>query len=141
MSIDGPVIFIEDDQDDQELYTEILRELGITNVVKCFPHGKAALEYLQETKEHPFIIFCDINMPVMDGMHFRREVCASDHLKQKSIPFIYLTTAVHNLAVQTAYDLHVQGFFKKPQEYEVIKSLLKKIIDYWMYCEHPTPHQ
>ena len=141
MTLDGPVIFVEDDQDDQELYTEILRELGVTNEVKCFSHGKDALEYLKSTTEHPFIIFCDINMPIMDGMRFREEICASEQLKKKSIPFIYLTTAVHNQAVQSAYDLHVQGFFKKPQEYDVIKGLLKRIIDYWKFCEHPAPQR
>jgi len=137
MSIQGPVIFVEDDADDQYIYREACQKLGVKNV-KFFPSAESVLTYLRETTEKPFIIFCDINMPVQDGLELRKTINAEEHLRQKSIPFVFFSTAAAPSQVQRAYDLTVQGFFLKEQRFEETQATIKMILDYWQKCYHPN---
>src|SRR5687767_11681131 len=105
MSISGPIIFVDDDADDQFIYQEICLKLGVANRLKFFHRADTVLKYLRETAEKPFIIFCDINMPEIDGLDLRRQINNEEFLRQKSIPFVFFSTAATPAQVRTAYDL------------------------------------
>lgn len=132
----GPIVLVEDDSDDQELVADALRAAGVSNPLRLFRNGKEAKEYLVETKEKPLIIICDINMPVKDGFQLREEIQANDYLRRKSIPFVFLSTDASPHAVERAYELTVQGFFKKPSSFAGFQDMLKLMIDYWCMCKH-----
>ena len=59
----GPIVIIEDDHDDQEIFSEVLAELNFPNEVKFFSDGEKALEYLVASQVKPFLILSDVNMP------------------------------------------------------------------------------
>ena len=132
----GPVIIVEDDRDDQELIAESLKDLGGEHELRVFFNGKEALDYLNTTKEQPFIIICDINMPIMDGFTFRQLIQSDEYLRRKSIPFVFLSTDASPVAVIKAYDLSVQGFFKKPTSFDSLRDSIKMMMDYWTACRH-----
>jgi CheY-like chemotaxis protein len=139
MNITGPIIFIDDDHDDQEVFTDALHSLGIADsLIRLFDNCNSALEYLEATSEKPFIIICDINLPVMNGLQFRQKINEDDHLRRKSIPFVFLSTAAERSQVVKAYDLTVQGFFIKPITFTAMQDSFKLIIDYWKDCIHPN---
>lgn len=138
MPVTGPIIFVEDDPDDQELFAEALSELNITNMYKFFSDGKEALDYLKTTSDQPFVIFCDVNMPRLNGLQLRNEINNSEYLRRKSIPFVFFTTALNNKLVDEAFDMNVQGFFKKPEQYSEIKAIIKQVLDYWFKSKHPN---
>ncbi|GAA4332385.1 hypothetical protein [Flaviaesturariibacter amylovorans] len=50
----GAVIVIEDDVDDQELLTEVFRELDYPNEILFFADGEAALGYLNKVEILPY---------------------------------------------------------------------------------------
>src|SRR3954470_15469301 len=129
MENDSPIIFVEDDVDDQELFAEALRDLKVERSFKFFSDGREALEYLQTTKEQPFVIFCDVNMPRLNGIELRNEINNNEALKRKSIPFVFFTTALNRKLVDEAFSLSVQGFFKKPEDFAEIKLIIKKVLD------------
>lgn len=141
MSAQGPLVIVEDDDDDQFMIQLALDKLAIPNARRFFPNGQEALDYLLTTGEQPFIILCDINMPLMNGIELRKQINANEYLKSKSIPFVYLTTAANPDVVQVAYDETVQGFFKKATSYESIKEQIGLIIAYWKSCLHPNNMQ
>jgi CheY-like chemotaxis protein len=134
----GPIIYVEDDIDDQELFTEAIEQLKVPNEVRLIANGNEALAYLRTTSEQPFIIFCDINLPQLDGLEFRREIINDAYLLEKSIPFIYLTTTASKAAVKQAYLMNVQGFFVKPQNFAELMDTLKDVVEYWNKCKHPN---
>ena len=103
----GPIILIDDDLDDQEIVQEVLRGLNIQNQLLFFKNGKEAEAYLRTTTHHPFLILCDINMPVMTGLELRATIEADPVLKEKSIPFIFLSTTGNPTVVRNAYSLTV----------------------------------
>jgi len=138
MTNNGPVIYLEDDPDDQDLFKEVMEGLGIVNELKVFANGVSVLDYLRTTTDQPFIIFTDVNVPIMDGLQLRTEICQDDFLKKKSIPYIFLSTNASKNAVEKAYDLQVQGFFQKPSSFEALQQMLGRIINYWKVCLHPN---
>ena len=138
MSVKGPIILIDDDEDDQFLIKNVMEELGITNQLIVFENGLEALKYLEVTTDQPFLIFCDVNMPVMNGLELRIRIDQNEYLKKKSIPFVFVSTSGGSEIVRIAYDATIQGFFKKESSFSEYKRQIKLILDYWACCLHPN---
>ena len=138
MSITGPIVCIEDDQDDQHLMSVAIKELQVTNELYFFSDGESAIQFLIDTPLKPFVIFCDINLPKTNGIELRKRLNDNEYLRKKSIPFIFVSTATSPETVQTAYDVTVQGFFRKPDTYSGLKEQIKLIMTYWKECLHPN---
>jgi CheY-like chemotaxis protein len=138
MSSKGPIVIIEDDEDDQEFYMNTLSGLGVENEVMYFEAAEPAYKFLEETEKKPFLIICDINLPGITGIEFKTRIHENPHLRKKSIPFIFLTTSSDKNTVIAAYDMMVQGYFVKPNSVAELTSLLDQIISYWKVCKHPN---
>lgn len=131
-----PIIILEDDMDDQEIMKEVLEDLQVPYRIDFYVHAKDLLDYLYTTKESPFLILSDVNLPSMNGLELRKIINDDDYLRMKSVPFVFFSTSSDEYAVKQAYDLTVQGYFVKQYSIPDIKSTLKLIISYWEQCEH-----
>ena len=136
MAYSKPIVIVEDDQDDQDLIDDVFGALRIQYERRFFRDGVEALQYLKTTSEQPFLIICDINMPIMDGIELRAAIQADERLRKKSIPFIFLSTDASPAAVRKAYDLTVQGFFQKANTFSEMQTMLEYIVEYWKMCKH-----
>lgn len=135
----GPVIIVDDDQDDREMMEEVFVEMATSFDRKYFINATEALIFLQKTTVQPFLIISDVNLPGMDGPHFKLTLNENDYLRKKSIPFVFLTTTAKKQAVENAYEtMMVQGYFEKPTKPRDIKMLLTLILEYWQICIHPN---
>ena len=135
----GPIILIEDDDDDKEVMQEVLADLQVKNDLIWFNNFEEAFQYLKTTSEKPFIILCDINISGNKGTQFKYEIDADPQLRKKSIPFIFYSTSVDQETVNEAYiGMTVQGFFMKGNSYKEVKEVVKVIMEYWKYCSHPN---
>jgi CheY-like chemotaxis protein len=132
----GPIIIVEDDADDQEMYAETIKGFGIPNDIRFFGSGKEALDYLLVTEDQPFIIISDVNMPGMTGLEFKRVIQEDPYLKAKGIPFVFISTNASKVSVRHAHALSVQGYFEKPSSMEGIEKMLHILFDYWGLCKH-----
>jgi len=141
MNKKGPIIVIEDDQDDQEILGEIFEKLGYENKVVYFRDGNDALEFLNKTDIHPFLILSDINMPVINGFELRSKIYTNEQLQTKCIPYLFFTTTSNRKEVERAYGLSVQGFFVKPDSVQELESTIKKIMEYWIQCIAPSHYE
>lgn len=136
MKKSGPIIVIEDDLEDQQILDEIFRNLNFPNKVIFFSGGQEALDYLETTRDQPFLILSDINMPMMNGFEVRDKIFNNERLK--FIPYLFFTTGVDKKAVEDAYAMSVQGFFIKPASMAQLQGTVKKIIEYWQECYAPS---
>lgn len=138
MNKSGPIIFIEDDKDDQDIIAEVFKDLNIKNKVRFFNDGEEALHYLTATDIEPFIIFSDINMPKLSGLEPRNKVHENEDLRLKSIPYLFFSTLAEQRDVVDAYSKSIQGFFVKPDSYSELKATMHAIIEYWQRCVSPN---
>ena len=132
----GPIIIVDDDKDDQEVYAEAIHTIGIPNELRFFDGGQQALDYLNITEEQPFIILSDINMPGMTGLQLKKEIQDDPYLANKGIPFVFVSTNASKTSVQHAHALSVQGYFEKPNNMEAMKDMLRTLFAYWELCKH-----
>jgi CheY-like chemotaxis protein len=136
-----PILIVEDDIDDQFLLRKVLERLHVESELLFFANGREAWEYLKRTTRTPFMILCDINMPVMNGLELRAKINEDEEIRKKSIPFILLSTAARERDVALAFDLSVQGFFVKESTLNEMEDSLRTIIYYWDRCRHPNFEQ
>jgi CheY-like chemotaxis protein len=140
MNKTGPVVVIEDDEDDRLMLQEIFQTLNYKNQIVFFADGNEALDYLNKTDIIPFLILSDINMPRINGFELRTKVHTNEQLSLKCIPYLFFTTHADKKAVVDAYSMSVQGFFVKPNSYEKLESTIRKIIEYWQECIAPSEY-
>ena len=138
MNKGGPIIIIEDDIDDQDILRMVFDSLDVKNEVLFYGDGVKALEYLNSTDVEPFIIFSDINMPILNGMELRSKIHENEDLRLKSIPYLFFSTSAEQQNVVDAYSKSIQGFFVKPSNFNEIQRTIKVIIDYWSTCVSPN---
>jgi CheY-like chemotaxis protein len=134
----NPIILIDDDSEDLEIFTTAFSQLEIANEVVAFNDSFDALDFLRNSGRQPLFILCDINMPKVNGLDLRQKIYDDEVLRQRSIPFLFLSTANDRVFIDKAYNLAVQGYFKKPARLHEIKEMLMSIIIYWSYSYHPN---
>jgi CheY-like chemotaxis protein len=138
MNRNGPVIIIEDDEDDQEVLTEVFEKLDYPNQIVFFADGEAALDFLNGTDITPFLILSDINLPKLDGFALRDKIRMDAELQIKCIPYLFFSTASTQRAVIDAYSKSVQGFFVKKASIAETENTIRVIMEYWKLCASPN---
>lgn len=140
MNKNGPVVVIEDDEDDQIVLNEIFKILDYKNKIVFFRDGDLALEYLNKTDTIPFLILSDINMPKINGFELRSRIHTNEQLHLKCIPYLFFTTSANKKSVVEAYAMSVQGFFVKPDTHQKLENTIRKIMEYWRECIAPSEY-
>jgi len=138
MNKNGAIIIVEDDIDDQEMFSVVFKELNYKNEIIFFNDGQEALVYLTAESSEPFIVFSDINMPKLNGIELRKQIHENENIRIKTIPYLFFTTSAEQNAVIDAYSKSIQGFFIKPSRFQDLRELVKVIVDYWQKCESPN---
>lgn len=138
MAVNGPVLLVEDDIEEQQKIKKVFSEIGLSNPVEMFANAEQALVYLDTTEKEPFIILTKMILPGINGLNFLDRIYQSDHLRKKSIPFIFFANADCPQLVEAAFDRRVQGYFLKPKSPVVLKLTLMSITDYWLRSTHPN---
>jgi CheY-like chemotaxis protein len=136
----GPIIIIEDDEDDQQILREVFERLHVPNELKFFGNAEDAYAYLETTTDKPFLIFSDINLPRMSGAELKKKINVNEKIRRKSIPFVFLTTTSAHQAVLDAYESLAQGFFTKPNNLTSLERMIEMILNYWKISRHPDPN-
>lgn len=139
MSYLGPIVFLDHNQEDSHHFEEIISQLGFPNRVIHFMTAKDTLDFLCSTDEKIFIIFCDTVLRDSTGLAFKETIDCTPELRKKSIPFIFYTQHASPDDVNNAFmRMSVQGFFKKPQQYNEYKQQMHTVLSYWKNCKHPN---
>jgi CheY-like chemotaxis protein len=109
------ILLIEDDDVAAEAIVRSLKRQGIAAPVLHAENGAVALAILRDNSaqraQHPFIALLDLNMPVMNGFEFLREV-RSDPKLTGLVVFV-LTTSDADIDRSRAYQEHVAGYMVK----------------------------
>lgn len=141
MKRQGPIVMIDDDEDDLELMQMAVADLDVANEIKMFSSTREALEYIQRPEVLPFLILSDINMPMQNGFSLKATIKTNRELDVKCIPFLFITTGATEEVVNQAYSLKVQGIFQKPRSLSKWREMLRDIINYWTECLAPGRFQ
>jgi CheY-like chemotaxis protein len=126
MSSTKKILLIDDDEDDREVFVEVVTGLSPSIVLDMATNGDEGLRKLQSSTALPGIIFLDLNMPVMSGTEFLRKVKACDVLKE--IPIVVLTTSTDQRSIREAKELGASDFITKPNKFRNWETELRRFI-------------
>jgi two-component system response regulator len=128
------VLYVDDDQDDNELFVEVVREINSTGSlrpgeqIECLTVTDAlkASELLNRLEKLPDLIFLDINMPIMDGREFLKILKA--HPIFRTIPVLMFSTAFSDIDLKEFKILGVAGCVRKPCGFTDLIRVVKEAI-------------
>ena len=120
------IYLIDDDEDDQFFFKETIK--SINSDIKCCiaNNGKIAFDYLKTTTSFPDIVFLDLNMPVMNGFEFLKNL-QSELSSQNLLVGIYSTTNDDN-EKKIAKSLGAKFFLTKPTDIKLLYKKVKEIL-------------
>ena len=129
---------IDDDVDDQQLVSEVCKDLKFSNELVFLTSAEQALQKLKEVSVAPFIIFCDVNLPGKNGFTLREKILGHSSKKMRSVPFIYWSTTASEQQITKAYNLSAHGFFIKETTFDEMKESFAIILKYWRKSRMPA---
>ncbi len=112
-------LIVDDSSVMRKIIERSLRQagLGLSQVLEA-GNGAEALAAVQQNKVD--LILCDINMPVMDGLEFVKQL--STVPSAKSVPVIMITTEGSEGHVVRALSAGARGYIRKPFTPEQVKE-------------------
>lgn len=117
------VLVVDDSESIREIVSSELSEYGFETTQAI--NGKDGLDKLSNGKNFNLII-TDLNMPVMDGISFLKEVRSID--KYKYLPILILTTESQESKKTEARSAGATGWIIKPFERKRLISIIHKVI-------------
>lgn len=122
----GTVLLVDDDLDVLREYGKILERMGVQTIVA--ENGATALRFLAEQAVDAVIT--DLNMPVMNGMNFLREVRAV-HL---DIPVIMVTGFPRLRSAMIAVEYGAFHYLTKPVEPDKLRETVTRALNMHALC-------
>lgn len=116
------VLIVDDFSTMRRIVRNILRQLGIANVVEA-DDGTTAWDILNREKID--FIVSDWNMPKMPGIDLLRKVRASEQFA--SLPFLMVTAEAQQENIIEAVQAKVSNYIVKPFTAETLKQKIDKI--------------
>lgn len=112
-------LIVDDSSVMRKIVERSLRQAGL-DLSKVFEagNGAEALTVLQGDKVD--LILCDINMPVMDGLEFVKQLAGVENAK--GTPVVMITTEGSEAHVVQALSAGARGYIRKPFTPEQVKE-------------------
>ncbi|GAB3515580.1 response regulator [Emticicia fontis] len=119
-------LLIDDDQDDQEIFTLAIEDSGLNMQCVISNNASEALQRLnQDGTFLPNYIFLDLNMPRINGIQLLTEIKKISRLKH--IPVIIYSTSSHPKDKEATQNLGAAAFITKPSGIKELSQLLKDL--------------
>ena len=105
------VLIVDDSSVMRKIVERSLRQAGLNlGTVLEAGNGAEALAVLNQGKVD--LILCDINMPVMDGLEFVKQLSGIEN--SKGVPVVMITTEGSEGHVVQALSAGARGYIRKP---------------------------
>ena len=112
-------LIVDDSSVMRKIVERSLRQAGLDLAeVREAGNGAEALGALKDSGVD--LILCDINMPVMDGIEFLRQLQGQEHAK--GVPVVMITTEGSESHVVQALSMGARGYIRKPFTPEQVKE-------------------
>jgi CheY-like chemotaxis protein len=128
------VWLIEDNPGDARLVREAIVNTRAAAILCVFDDGRAALDELRaapapERSPRPNLILLDLNLPRFDGRSVLGEIKKDP--KSMHIPVVVWTSSDAPQDVRICYELHANGYVKKPGRLDGLMTALKSLVEFW----------
>jgi two-component system, chemotaxis family, chemotaxis protein CheY len=119
-------LIVDDSSVMRKIVERSLRQAGLDleKVVEA-GNGAEALGVLRDNQVD--LILCDINMPVMDGLEFVRQIGTVE--SAKGVPIVMITTEGSETHVVQALSAGARGYIRKPFTPDQVKEHVLPVLE------------
>jgi CheY-like chemotaxis protein len=123
------ILLVEDDEDEQELFAQLVQHLLPSAKLTIAANGYKALDVLSNAEPAPDLIFLDIRMPLMDGIELLGLLkTMEDYNTYKHIPVVTLSTSI--IDPERKYKLGASLAVLKPNSIKLYRTMLAHIFSH-----------
>lgn len=134
----GPILLVEDNDDDVFLLTRALERAQVTQPVHRAETGQSAIDYLHgagrfsDRNEFPIpcLVLLDLKLPEMPGLEVLKWI--RTHADYRTLPVIVLSSSNQDLDIKDAYQLGANSYLVKPPNLEALIEMAQMIKQYWL---------
>jgi len=145
MTMNKPILLVEDNPDDEALTLRALKKNNILNAVVVARDGAEALDYLFGTGAYmgrdlsvlPQVILLDLNLPRIGGLEVLRRIRADERTKLLAI--VVLTSSKEEEDVIRSLSLGANGYVRKPVEFDQFTEAVKMLGLFWLLLHENAP--
>jgi two-component system, chemotaxis family, chemotaxis protein CheY len=119
------VLIVDDSSVMRKIVERALRQAGL-NVTEVLEASNGAEALAQVQKGSLDMILSDINMPVMDGLEFLKNLAALD--SARGVPVVMITTEGSEARVVEALSAGAKGYLRKPFTPEQVKDRIAPLL-------------
>jgi signal transduction histidine kinase/ActR/RegA family two-component response regulator len=125
---DKKLLLVEDNELNQEITVEILKEAGFT--VDVADDGTTAVEMMKSAEDDEYaLILMDIQMPIMNGYEATMRIRRFKDEKKADIPIIAMTANAFDEDRQNAIHVGMNGYISKPISISRLMNMLNEVLD------------
>ena len=118
-------LIVDDSSVMRKIVERSLRQAGV-ELDKVVEAGNGAEALAALGKEQVDLILCDINMPVMDGLEFVKQLSTVE--SAKGVPVVMITTEGSENHVVQALSAGAKGYIRKPFTPEQVKEHVLPVV-------------
>ncbi len=116
------ILVIEDESHIRDNLLRFVRLEGHEGLAAA--DGHAGLQAARE--QQPDLIFCDVMMPLMNGMEVLAALQAEPTLRE--VPFVFLSASAESERLEEALRLGASGYVTKPFNFAQLQAVLKQYL-------------
>ena len=143
MALQGPILHVEDREEDVFLLKYAFKRAGIENQVQVVMDGQEAIEYLEGSGKYtdrtryplPCLVLLDLKLPHIMGLEVLQWIRQQPSLK--TLIVIVLSSSIHEGDVQRAYELGVNAFLVKPSSTDTLADICQAFKHFWLTHNQP----
>jgi CheY-like chemotaxis protein len=120
------ILLIDDDVDDQLIFTEIIEEISPDLQCITARNGLEGLEKLAGMDPGPAMIFLDLNMPFISGWECLERIRKDE--KTKQIPVVIMTTSDNQADKKRSLELGAIAFVTKTADLASLRQIVRKML-------------
>ena len=138
MSLQAPILLVEDNPMDVDLTRRAFERRKLTNPLLVARDGQEALDLIADWPEErtpPVVVLLDLKLPKVDGISVLRALRSHERLRHT--PVVVLTTSGEDADVAAAYACGANSYIVKPVEFEKFLEVAGQLEVYWMLLNTP----
>ncbi len=119
------ILIVDDDTDDHFFLRKAINQVIPQAIVESVYDGDEALQYLNNCKAMPNLIFLDLNMSKLSGKETMKIIKENEHLR--SVPVVILTTSRSDEEKKEMLAMGASGFYSKPHHTKNLVDIVEEI--------------
>ncbi len=129
-----PLVVVEDNDEDFEALSRVLRETTARDQIVRYETGEEAVAGLLDG-ERPALVILDLNLPGIQGLDVLARV--KHDPARRIVPIIVLSGSRRQEDIDAAYDAGANAYLAKPLDFAELRRVVISMFDFWQVASLP----